>query len=101
MQPTGAPDSQDAALQQLWQQVCASRGTPAPDPSQRAQFLQDLEPEARQTLETVLHLAARGREQPGDLGFVSWAAACTRPTLLSQLHSHSLVFTAYSGERDR
>ena len=94
MQPTGAPDSQDAALQQLWQQVCASRGTPAPDPSQRAQFLQDLEPEARQTLETVLHLAARGREQPGDLGFVSWAAACTRPTLLSQLHSHSLAFTS-------
>ena len=45
-------------------------------------------------LETVLHLAARGREQPGDLGFVSWAAACTRPTLLSQLHSHSLAFTS-------
>ena len=33
MQPTRTPKSQDAALEQLWGQVCASRGTPAPDPA--------------------------------------------------------------------
>ena len=52
MHHTGSPNSQNAALEQLWQQVCASRGTPAP--------------EARRMLETVLLLAARGRERPGD-----------------------------------
>ena len=96
MQPTGTPNNQGAALEQLWQQVCASRGTPAPDASQRARFLQDLELEARHTLETILLLAARGRERPGDLGLVSWAAACTRPALLSQLRSHGLGFTSAS-----
>jgi hypothetical protein len=85
------PNSQDAALEQLWQ--CGSRGTPAPDPAQRAQFLQGLAPEARRTLETVLTLATRGREQPGDLS-VSWAASCTRPALLNQLAAHGLAFTS-------
>ena len=66
MHHTGSPNSQNAALEQLWQQVCASRGTPAPEAGQRAQVLQGLSPEARRMLETVLLLAARGRERPGD-----------------------------------
>ena len=94
MQPTGTPNNQGAALEQLWQQVCASRGTPAPEAGQRAQFLQGLAPEARSMLETVLLLATRGRERPGDLGLVSWAASCTRPALLSQLQTHGLNFTS-------
>ena len=36
MHHTGSPNSQNAALEQLWQQVCASRGTPAPEAGQRA-----------------------------------------------------------------
>jgi len=96
MHPRGTPTSDGAGLQQLWLQVCASRGTPAPDPGQCARFLQDLEPEARRALETVLLLAARGREPPGELGLVSWAAACTRPALLGQLQSYGLAFSSAS-----
>ena len=66
MQPTGTQKSDGAGLERLWLQVCASRGTPAPEAGQRAQFLQGLSPEARRMLETVLLLAARGRERPGD-----------------------------------
>ena len=75
MHHTGSPNSQNAALEQLWQQVCASRGTPAPEAGQRAQFLQGLSPEARRMLETVLLLAARGRERPGDPPRVRLVAA--------------------------
>ena len=67
MHPPRTQGSQGAALEDLWRQVCAARGTPAPDAGQCAQFLQDLDAQARHTLETVLLLAARGREPPGDL----------------------------------
>ena len=93
MQPTGTQKSDDAGLERLWLQVCASRGTPAPDAGQRAHFLHELDPAARRMLESVLLLAARGREKPGDLGLVSWAASCTRPALLGQLQGHGLAFT--------
>ncbi|WP_084181721.1 hypothetical protein [Polaromonas glacialis] len=92
--PPGTPKSQDAALEQLWRQVCASRGTPSPDPAQLAGFTQGLGPLERERLESVLSLAARGREQPGELGVLSWAAACTRPALLERLAAHSLAFTS-------
>lgn len=82
MHPPRTQGSQGAALEDLWRQVCASRGTPAPDPGQRAQFLRDLDPQARRTLETVMLLAARGREQPGDLRLLSWAASCMRPAAI-------------------
>ncbi|CAN5326938.1 hypothetical protein BH10PSE16_BH10PSE16_28250 [soil metagenome] len=91
MHQHGTQGSDD--LERLWLQVCASRGTPAPDPAQRGGFLQALGEGERSRLETVLALAARGREKPGDLGLLSWAAACTRPALLSQLQSHGLAFT--------
>lgn len=45
-------------------------------------------------LQSVLRLAARGREQPGDLGLLSWAASGTRPALFDQLVSHGLAFTS-------
>jgi hypothetical protein len=48
----------------------------------------------REKLESVLALAARGREQPGDLSLISWAASCTRPALLGQLQSCGLGFTS-------
>jgi hypothetical protein len=78
----------------LWRQVCASRGTPAPDPARLAGFIEGLGTHEREMLEGVLTLAARGREQPGELGLLSWAAACTRPALLSQLQGHDLAFTS-------
>jgi hypothetical protein len=81
-------------LKQLWRQVCASRGTPAPNPEQLAGFMQGLGTPEREKLEFVLSMAARGREQPGDLSLVSWAAACTRPALLAQLAAHGLGFTS-------
>ncbi|MFZ3141216.1 hypothetical protein [Polaromonas sp.] len=93
MQLTGTPKSDGADLERLWRQVCASRGTPAPDPAQLAGFMEGLGAHERERLESVLALAARGREPPGELGLLSWAAACTRPALLSQLHSHGLAFT--------
>ena len=93
MQPTGTPKSEDAALQQLWRQVCASRGTPAPDPVRLAGFMEDLGTHEREKLQIVLLLAARGREQPGDLNLLSWAAGCTRPALFDQLAAHGLAFT--------
>lgn len=96
MQSPGPPKSIDTGLERLWLKVCAARGTPAPDPGQRGRFVHDLEPEARRALESVLTLAARGREQPGDLSLLSWAAACTRPSLLSQLKSQGLAFTSVS-----
>lgn len=96
MQLPGIQGGDDAGLQRLWLQVCQSRGTPAPDPGKRGQFLQDLEPEGRSMLENILALALRGREKPGDLGVLSWAAACTRPALLDHLQAHGLAFTGAS-----
>ena len=93
MQPTHTPKSQDAALEQLWRLVCAARGTPAPDPALIAGFIEKLRALEREKLDSVLRLAAHGREQPGDLGLVSWAAACTRPALLERLAGHGLAFT--------
>jgi hypothetical protein len=94
MYPSGTPGSQDAALEQLWRQVCVSRGTPAPDPAQLAGFTQGLGTLERERLESVVSLAARGREQPGELSVLSWAAACTRPALLERLATHGLAFTS-------
>jgi hypothetical protein len=88
------PKSQDAALEQLWRQVCASRGTPAPDAVGLARFMEELETHAREKLQSVLRLAARGREPPGELSLLSWAAGCTRPALLERLAAaHGLAFT--------
>ncbi|WP_157040501.1 hypothetical protein [Polaromonas naphthalenivorans] len=42
MQRTETSKSEDAVLQQLWRQVCASRGTPAPDPERLAGFMEGL-----------------------------------------------------------
>ena len=94
MQTIKTPKGDDAGLQQLWRQVCASRGTPAPDPTRLGGFIKDLGTHEREKLQSVLHLAARGWEQPGDLSLLSWAASCTRPSLLSQLQSHDLAFTS-------
>ncbi|CAM3744233.1 hypothetical protein [Polaromonas hydrogenivorans] len=96
MQPTQTLKSQDAALEQLWRQVCASRGTPAPDAAGLACFMEDLETHAREKLQSVLILAARGREAPGELSLLSWAAGCTRPALLERLAAHGLAFTSAS-----
>jgi hypothetical protein len=92
----GTERDDDAGLERLWLLVCASRGTPAPDRALLTGFIQGVGALERQKLEDVLTLAARGREQPGDLSLLSWAAACTRPSLLSQLKSHGLVFTSVS-----
>ena len=86
--------SDGAGLERLWLQVCASRGTPAPNPAQLASFTTSLGALEREKLESVLLLAARGREQPGDLSLISWAASCTRPALLEQLAAHGLAFTS-------
>ena len=94
MQPPGTQKREDAALEQLWRQVCASRGTPAPDAARLAGFVEDLGALEREKLESVLLLAARGREPPGELSVLSWAAACTRPALLDRLAAHSLAFTS-------
>jgi len=67
MHPPINPKSEDAALQQLWRQVCTARGTPAPDPARLGGFMEGLETQGREKLESVLLLAARGQEQPGDL----------------------------------
>ena len=82
------------SLRQCWRQVCASRGTPAPDAEHLAGFMASLGALERDKLESVLALAARGREQPGDLSLISWAASCTRPALLAQLADHGLGFTS-------
>jgi hypothetical protein len=91
---SGTKQGDAAGLQQLWRQVCASRGTPAPDPALIAGFMQELGVLEREKLQSVLTLAARGREQPGDLSVISWAASCTRPALLGQLQSCGLGFTS-------
>jgi hypothetical protein len=93
MHPPGTPKSADVALHQLWRQVCASRGTPAPDPALLGGFLQGLGTHEREKLQSVLLLAARGREPPGELSLISWAAACTRPALFDQLAARGLAFT--------
>ena len=92
--PAGTNKGNGAGLKQLWRQVCTSRGTPAPDPAQLAGFIAGLGALDQEKLESVLLLAARGREQPGDLSLISWAASCTRPALLGQLQSHGLGFTS-------
>ena len=90
----GREKGDGARLQQLWRQVCAARGTPAPDPARLDGFMAGLGALEQNKLESVLSLAARGREQPGDLSVISWAAACTRPALHEQLAAHGLGFTS-------
>ena len=94
MHPMGPQKSDGTGLERLWLQVCASRGTPAPDPARLTGFMEALGSLEREKLGSVLLLAARGREQPGELSLLSWAASCTRPALLSQLQSHGLRFTS-------
>ncbi|MBC7437976.1 MAG: hypothetical protein H7332_18135 [Bdellovibrionales bacterium] len=77
----------------LWSQVRASRGTPAPDAAHLASFVAGLGAPQRDQLESVLALAARGRDGPGDLALISWAASCMRPPLLAQLATQGLMFT--------
>ncbi|MDB5744930.1 MAG: hypothetical protein JWR68_3245 [Polaromonas sp.] len=94
MAPSSKPSSNPT--QQLWLQVCATRGTPAPDATRSSQFLQDLQQldgEPHSVLQSILALAVRGREKPGDLAVLSWAAACTRPALHGQLQGHGLQCT--------
>ena len=93
MHSPGTQRNNGAALERLWLQVCASRGTPAPDPARLAGFMAGLGTFERNKLESILALAARGREQRGDLSLISWATACTRPALLEQLAAHGLAFT--------
>ena len=81
------------ALAQLWCQVRELRGTPAPDAAHLAGFLAGLSALEWDKLESVLTLAAWGREQPDDFSLISWAASCTRPALLTQLAGHGLEFT--------
>ena len=50
------------SLRQCWLQVCASRGTPAPDAAHLAGFMAALGALERNKLESVLLLAVRGRE---------------------------------------
>ena len=75
----GTQRGDGAQLERLWLQVCAWRGTPAPDPARRGRFLHDLGAQERHSLENVLVLAARGREKSGELGLLSWAAAWRLP----------------------
>ena len=90
----GREKGDGARLQHLWRQVCATRGTPAPDPARLDGFMAGLGALELNKLESVLSLAARGREQPGELSVISWAAACTRPALHEQLATHGLGFTS-------
>lgn len=93
MRQEGSLGGDGAHLERLWLQVCQSRGTPAPDPALRGRFLQQMQVNERAVLESILALAVRGREKPGDFGVLSWAAACTRPALLERLAAHGLAFT--------
>lgn len=79
---------------QMWQAVCKSRGTPAPDPAHAGALLRDIGDDERARLEHVLSQAAHGREKPGELVVLSWAAACTRPGTLARLQIHGLTFTS-------
>lgn len=79
---------------QMWQAVCKSRGTPAPDPAHAGALLRDLGNDDWARLEHVMMQAAHGRERPGELVLLSWAAACTRPSTLARLQVHGLNFTS-------
>jgi hypothetical protein len=51
MHSTGTQGADDAAMERLWLQVCASRGTPAPNRAQCGWLLQDLGADERCMLE--------------------------------------------------
>ena len=51
--PAGTNKGHGAGLMQLWRQVCASRGTPAPDPAQLAGFIAGLGALEQEKLESV------------------------------------------------
>ena len=65
MHPPGTPKNEDAALEQLWRQVRASRGTPAPDAAHLAGFMAGLGALERDKLQSVLLL------EPNDPGWQS------------------------------
>jgi len=81
-----------ARLEPLWLQVCAARGTPAPEPQHRRAFLQQLDAPGLQRLQTVLELSRLAQEPPGGLSLLSWAAACTRRYWLQHLADFGLHF---------
>jgi hypothetical protein len=80
---------------QRWLQVCRARGTPAPESAQVARFLVNLQHEAQVALDQALLLCLHGREKLRELEVVSWAAACTRPSLLARVQAHGLACTGH------
>src|SRR5207245_9396817 len=79
-----------ARSKHLWGSVCRARGTPLPDAAHVGAFLEDLAPDAQAILLAALTMCANGREKSKELALVSWAAACTRPALLSKVQGHGL-----------
>jgi hypothetical protein len=81
---------------QLWLSVCAARGTSVPDPMHVREFLRTLDANVRIALDRILSACLSGTEQAQDMEVVSWAAACTRPHYLSNLHALGLNCTGAS-----
>jgi hypothetical protein len=75
---------------QLWAQVCAARGTLAPDPVQVRAFLSALPADVRLALERTLAACLHGKDQASDMEVLSWAAACTRPSVVAKLDALGL-----------
>ena len=66
-----APESLLESVRQCWLQVCASRGTPAPDAAHLAGFIEGLDAPERDKLQSILALAGSSR--------ATWACSAGLP----------------------
>ncbi len=73
------------SIRRLWPTVCHSRGTLAPEPANTAAFVTALSDQSLQALCTALVQCASGRERGNQMALVSWAAHCTKASLLQRV----------------
>lgn len=78
------------SIRRIWPTVCHSRGTMAPEPANSAAFITGLSDQSLQVLCTALVQCASGRETGNQMALVSWAAHCTKASLLQRVSERGI-----------
>ena len=70
-------------LKVLWRNVCAGRGTRAPVAEGLDAFLDGMQPEDRQRLQSTLVELKKGSDSTEHFELLRWASACTHGPVLA------------------
>ena len=84
--------SQIVDLKVLWRNVCARRGTAAPEGRGLEPLLSQLDDAQWRVLEATLQRCIRASETGQDMEVLSWGAACTRASSAARLEAVGLAW---------